>query len=128
MSPIVTLADEGYRQFGPLPAAGGGLTAKEIAKAASKLADYDAADAWVRRRARKKGGRLVQSFEIVDVLDRNADLGGDRLAFVDKYLSLRNRNSRRSECHDRHRDSALLDSISQGIITLARHVSPGSGP
>ena len=85
MSQILSLADVGYRQFGPLPAVGGGQTAIQIAEAAGKLADYEVAGAWVRRRA-KKGGPFIRSFEIVDVLDRNTDLRGDRLAFVDKYF------------------------------------------
>ena len=45
MSPVVSLADEGYRRLGPLPVAGGGQTADQLAKAASKLADYEAAGA-----------------------------------------------------------------------------------
>ncbi|MGA2253716.1 MAG: hypothetical protein ABSG53_03565 [Thermoguttaceae bacterium] len=86
MSHILSLADVGYRQFGPLPATGGGQTAIQIAEAAGKLADYEVAGAWVRRRARKKDGPYIRSFEIVDVLDQTADLRGDRLAFVDKHL------------------------------------------
>lgn len=41
---------------------------------------------WVRWRARRNGGRFIPSFEIVDVLDRTTDLGGDRLAFVEEYF------------------------------------------
>jgi len=86
MSHVLSLADVGYRQFGQLPAAGGGQTADQIAEAAGKIADYEVAGAWVRRRARKKGGPFIRSFRIVDVLNRRTDLRGDRLAFVDKYF------------------------------------------
>ena len=88
MSRIISLADEGYRKFGPLPQSGGGLTADQVAERASnsKISDYEAAGVWVRRLARKKGGRFIHSFKIINILDRSTDLGGNRLAFVDDYF------------------------------------------
>ena len=86
MSPIVSLSDVGSRQFGPLPAAGGGLDPQQVATTVVQCGDYDAAGAWVRRRARKKGGRFIDSFQIIDVLDRGTVLTDQRLSFVEDYF------------------------------------------
>ncbi len=56
MSPVVSLADEGYRQFGPLPAAAGGQTATQIAEVASKCADWPSAPGSAGGRAGMAGG------------------------------------------------------------------------
>jgi hypothetical protein len=85
VSPIVSLCDIGYRHFGPLPAAGGGLAPQHVAITAAQCGDYEASGPWVRRRGRKKGGRFIDSFQIIDVLDRHSDLTGERLGFVDDY-------------------------------------------
>jgi len=86
MSPIVSLSDVGYRQFGPLPATGGGLDANQVAATATQCRDYEAAGPWLRRRARRKGDRFDHSFEIIDVLDRDGDPTDERLGFVDDYF------------------------------------------
>jgi hypothetical protein len=86
MSPIVSLSDVGYRQFGLLPAAGGGLDPRQLATTAAQCGDYEAAGAWVRRRARKRGGRFIDSFQIIDVFGRDTNLTDERLAFVDDYF------------------------------------------
>src|SRR5262249_39983885 len=84
--PIVSLSDVGYRPFGPLPPAGGGPDPQQIAVTAAQCGDYEAAGPWVRRRGRKKGGRIIDSFTIIDVLDRDSNLTDERLGFVDDYF------------------------------------------
>jgi hypothetical protein len=86
VSPILSLSDAGYRQFGPLPAVGDGLDAQQLAFTASQCGDYEPAGAWVRRRGRKKGSRFIDSFRIIGVLDRGSDLTDERLGFVDDYF------------------------------------------
>lgn len=86
MPSVISLSDVGYRQFGPLPASGDGIAPDRVAWAATRQGDYDAAGPWVRRRARKKGGRFIESFRLINVLDNDADLTGQRLAFVDDYF------------------------------------------
>ncbi len=85
MSPILTLSDAGFRQFGPLPVFGGGIDALRAAQAASQCGDYEAAGAWVRRRGRKRGVNPVRSFEIIDVIATDTPLVGDRLRFIDEF-------------------------------------------
>jgi hypothetical protein len=87
MSPIVSLSDVGYRQFGPLPSGGGGLNPRQLAWIASQCSDYEAEGAWVRRRGRRKVGRFIDGFQILDVIDGNTAPTDDRLGFVDDYFS-----------------------------------------
>jgi hypothetical protein len=86
MSSLLALSDVGFRRFGSLLSSGEGVTPEQAAAAAAQCGDYEVAGAWVRRRARKKGPSLVQSFKILDVLDQSADLTNERLAFVDHYF------------------------------------------
>jgi hypothetical protein len=71
--------------IGPLPAAGG-LDPRRVAITAEQCSDYETAGAWVRRRARKKGGRFIDSLQILDVLDKDSALTEQRLSFVDDYF------------------------------------------
>ena len=82
MSPIQSLSDVGYRKFGPLPAAGGGLSPNPAAAMLARQGDYDACGEWVRRRARKAGSSAPEPVKLVAVLDRLTDLDGDALRFV----------------------------------------------
>jgi hypothetical protein len=93
MSPVLSLSDVGYRQFGLLPSSGGGLDPKQVAVTTAQCGDYEAAGPWVRRRVRKKGGLLIESFQLIDILDKDADLTDKRLAFVDDYFNSEFANS-----------------------------------
>lgn len=79
MSLIVSLSNVGYRQFGPLPASGDGIDSHQAALMATQCSDYEAAGPWVRRLARRKGGRFTETFQIIDILDREAVLTDERL-------------------------------------------------
>jgi len=80
-------ADLGYRKLGPLPSSGAGLSPARLIRALTETADYEATpDHWVRRRGRSKSGRVVSSFDIIDVFDRNTELTNERLSFVDDYF------------------------------------------
>jgi hypothetical protein len=101
MSLILSLSDVGYRQFGPLPASGGGLDPTQAARIAAQYSDYEAAGQWVRRRARKKvveddqnqKSPFIESFQVIDILDKDTNLTEQRLAFVDDYFKSEFANS-----------------------------------
>lgn len=81
MSSIISLADAGYRQFGPLPSSGDGFTAELAAQIGVQHGDYEAAGRWVRRRGRGHDC-IPNAIDILDVLDRNTELTDKRLQFA----------------------------------------------
>src|SRR5262245_56097596 len=86
MSSILRMSDVGFRQFGPLPSSAADITPAGAAAAAAQCGDYEVAGPWVRRRARKQGCAVVESFKVCDIFDRDADLTDERLAFVDDFF------------------------------------------
>jgi hypothetical protein len=48
---------------------------------------YEVQGEWVRRRERRTGRTPAPAFEILDEFDRSAEMGGDRLSFVDSFFS-----------------------------------------
>lgn len=86
MSSLVTLAEYGYRRVGPLSLGGRPLTGRELADRLGWWDTYEVQGEWVRRLGRRKGTTPAQAIEILDVFDRAADLGGDRLGFVDEFF------------------------------------------
>jgi hypothetical protein len=80
-------ATQGYRRFGPLPATGGGTNPRDLAERIGQLQPYEVNGEWVRLRGRRAGTAPPAAFEIVNVIDRTTDLGGDRLGFVDDYFA-----------------------------------------
>jgi hypothetical protein len=61
-----------------MPSTGAGLAPERLAAAAVQSVAHEAAGAWVRRRARKKGCPPVESFNIIDILGKDADLTNER--------------------------------------------------
>jgi hypothetical protein len=86
MAPFATLAQNGYRRFGPLPVGHQQLTAHEVTERAGCWERYEVHGEWVRRIGRRKGTTPWSAFEVAHVFDRTTDLGGDRLGFVDDFL------------------------------------------
>jgi hypothetical protein len=85
MSPILNLSDEGYRKVCQLPG-WGNVGAEKVAETMAQVADYEASGSWVRRRARKKTGRVVDGIELVDLIEPTTDLRTAELPWIDDYF------------------------------------------
>src|SRR5262249_19305816 len=48
--------------------------------------DYEAQGEWVRRHGRRKGASIIESLELVDILDRDALLDDERLSFIERHF------------------------------------------
>ncbi|OAI50250.1 hypothetical protein AYO44_17945 [Planctomycetaceae bacterium SCGC AG-212-F19] len=86
MSLLATLSDVGYRQLAQIQGWGNGDSAHSMAAKMAEVADYDVAGTWVRRRARKKSGRLIESIELVEVIGNETDLAKASLSWIESYF------------------------------------------
>jgi hypothetical protein len=86
MSSILSLADVGYRQLGPLAGPDGRLESGCLAEIMTRCSDYEAAGPWIRRRARKRGGRLQESIKVQAVFDAQSDLAAEQFDFIEEYF------------------------------------------
>jgi hypothetical protein len=81
---VASWADFGYRKLGPLPTAGSGLSAADLAARLGQIAGYEStSDYWIRLPERRKGRKAPESIEIVSVIDKNQVLDDQRLAFLE---------------------------------------------
>jgi hypothetical protein len=67
--------------------------------AAAQCGDHEAAGAWVRRRARKKDCPPVESFNMIDILGKDADLTNDRRLARSAPIGARGRQTAVSKSH-----------------------------
>jgi hypothetical protein len=82
---IATPISEGFRRFGPLPAAGNGLDAARAVVMASEMMDFERIDELVRRRGRRRDGQISQTMIISAIIDRHSMPHAD-LTFIDEHF------------------------------------------
>jgi hypothetical protein len=75
---LLRMSGVGFRQFRPLPSTGAGLAPERLTAAAAQCGNQEAAGAWARRPARKKGCPPIESFNRIDILGKDADLTNER--------------------------------------------------